>query len=135
MSLEDSWCKFDFPGVFRKIRDDQHLLERSGDGHLSHQHGDYLLGVRAQLSYTSLRLTAWYRVTQREDEAKETWRQMDEQKQEQFKNSPLANWGFEGEGLVKGAHRLVKVRIKDTPKVTPDSDRVLISTVSTIAPS
>jgi salicylate hydroxylase len=53
-------------------------------------------------------------VTQREDEAKETWRAMDQKKQEEFKNSPLANWGFEGEGLVKGAEKLVKVR-KEIP--------------------
>ena len=62
---------------------------------------------------------------------------MDEQKQEEFKNSPLANWGFEGEGLVKGAHRLVKVRRKDTAKVIVIlySDKVVISTVSTTAPN
>jgi len=49
-------------------------------------------------------------VTQREDEAKETWRAMDEQKNEEFKNGPLSNWGFEGEGLVKGTKKLIKVR-------------------------
>jgi salicylate hydroxylase len=49
------------------------------------------------------------RVTQAESEAKETWRAMDQQKQDEFKNGPLANWGFEGEGLVKGAPNLIKV--------------------------
>lgn len=48
-------------------------------------------------------------MTQRDEEAKETWRGMDQQKMEEFKNGPFANWGFEGEGLVKGAKKLVKV--------------------------
>jgi salicylate hydroxylase len=51
-------------------------------------------------------------VTQREDEAKETWRAMNQEKQEEFKNGPLSNWGFEGEGLVKRAEKLVKVEQK-----------------------
>lgn len=34
---------------------------------------------------------------------------MDKDKQEEFKKGPLSQWGFEGEGLVNNAYRLVKV--------------------------
>jgi hypothetical protein len=66
---------------------------------------------------------------------------MDEQKQKEFKSSPLANWGFEGEGLVKGAHKLVKVRRENAlyrhtfSMVIPGSDKMIISTVCTTAPN
>jgi len=49
-------------------------------------------------------------VTQQGDEAKDTWRfAVDQQMQEEFKNGPLADWGFEGEGLAKSAKKMVKV--------------------------
>jgi len=66
-------------------------------------------------------------VTQREAEAKETWRAMDLQNQEEIKNGPLANWGFEGEGLVKGAEKLVKYGLYDRPELKSwHKDRVVL---------
>jgi len=56
---------------------------------------------------------------------------MDQQKQDEFKNSPLANWGFEGEGLVKSAPKLVKV-LKTIFIVVLDPDKTMISTVCMI---
>lgn len=53
-------------------------------------------------------------VTQREAEAHETWRIMDKDKQEEFKKGPLSQWGFEGEGLISNAYRLVKVSNNST---------------------
>lgn len=49
------------------------------------------------------------RVTQFEAEERDTWRAMDKEKQEEFKRGPLSQWGFEGEGLIADAHRIVKV--------------------------
>ncbi|KIM92045.1 hypothetical protein PILCRDRAFT_810062 [Piloderma croceum F 1598] len=61
--------------------------------------------------------TAWA-VTQRGDEAKDTWRfAVDQQMQEDFKNGPLADWGFEGEGLVKSAKKMVKYGLYDRPEL------------------
>lgn len=48
-------------------------------------------------------------VTLREGEARETWREMDAEKQEEFKNGPHSNWGFECDGLVKASTKIVKV--------------------------
>lgn len=70
----------------------------------------------------------------REDEAKETWREMDEQKQLAFKNGPLSNWGFEGEGLVKDAESLVKV-CQASQVVALGSDTIIISMASMTARS
>jgi hypothetical protein len=70
-------------------------------------------------------------VTQQEDEAKETWRAMDQQKRDELKSSPLANWGFEGEGLVKSAPKLIKVLNKRFIVIL-DPDKFMISTVCMI---
>jgi hypothetical protein len=56
---------------------------------------------------------------------------MDQQKQDEFKNSPLANWGFEGEGLVKSAPKLIKV-LNTRFIVVLNPDKTMISTVCMI---
>jgi hypothetical protein len=74
-------------------------------------------------------LTTLCRVTQREGEVKQTWRAMD---QEVYKKGPFSNWGFEGEGLVKGAKTLTKVR-KLITQLTAilGADRMVISSAFT----
>jgi hypothetical protein len=57
---------------------------------------------------------------------------MDQQKQVEIKNSPLANWGFEGEGVVKSAPKLIKVLNKRFIIVILDTDKTVISTVCMI---
>jgi len=76
----------------------------------------YANGVSMVAYPISATVTSWA-VTQREDEAKETWRAMDQQKQDEFKNGPLSNWGFEGEGLVQGAEKLIKYGLYDRPEL------------------
>lgn len=49
-------------------------------------------------------------MTLREGEARETWREMDEEKQEEFRQGPHSNWGFESQTLVKDSVKIVKVR-------------------------
>jgi len=56
---------------------------------------------------------------------------MDQQKRDEFKSSPLANWGFEGEGLVKSAPKLIKVLNKRFIVIL-DPDKIMISTVCMI---
>jgi len=69
------------------------------------------------IAYPISATTTSWAVTQQEDEAKETWRAMDQQKQVEIKNSPLANWGFEGEGVVKSAPKLIKYGLYDRPEL------------------
>jgi hypothetical protein len=48
-------------------------------------------------------------VTKREDEAREKWHVMDQKTQEEYNNGSSESWGFEGEGLIQGAQKLIKV--------------------------
>ena len=64
-------------------------------------------------------------VTQREGEAKETWQAMDQQKQEEFQNGPLADWGFEGAGLVKNSKKLIKVFLEKSISSSYWADRTI----------
>jgi hypothetical protein len=48
--------------------------------------------------------------------------------QEEFKNGPLADWGFEGEGLVKSAKKLIKVLTSKINDIM-DTYGTVISTV------
>jgi len=86
----------------------------------------YANGVSMVAYPISATITSWA-VTQREDEAKETWRAMNQEKQEEFKTGPLSNWGFEGEGLVKSAEKLVKYGLYDRPELKSwYKDRVVL---------
>ena len=50
-----------------------------------------------------------YRVTQREPEAKETWRTMDDSAIDEMKQSLLSGWDFGGGELVKNSSYVTKV--------------------------
>lgn len=52
-------------------------------------------------------------MVQREAEERETWRGMDKEKQEQLKKGPLSEWGFDAEGVVANAQRMVKYGLYD----------------------
>jgi salicylate hydroxylase len=52
-------------------------------------------------------------VTRREDEHKETWGDMDQEKQDEFKNGPFSEWGFGGGELVRTANRIIKYGLYD----------------------
>jgi len=56
-------------------------------------------------------------VTRREDEEKETWRSMDQSKQDEFKSGPFSEWGFGGGELVKTAEKMVKYGLYDRPEL------------------
>ena len=49
------------------------------------------------------------RITQREPEAKETWRAMDEQRRKEFREGPFSNLPYVGGELVRTAVRIIKV--------------------------
>ncbi|OCH92776.1 FAD/NAD(P)-binding domain-containing protein [Obba rivulosa] len=60
---------------------------------------------------------AWA-ITQREEEAKETWRHMDEKLQNEFKESgPCSEWSFGCSELVKSAETIVKYGLYDRPEL------------------
>lgn len=50
-----------------------------------------------------------FSVTQREPEAKETWRALDSAGVEAFKCSPVSQWAFDGGELVRNAFGTIKV--------------------------
>lgn len=49
-------------------------------------------------------------ITQREAEAKETWREMDEIRQQAFREGPFSKLPFGGGDLVRTAERVIKVQ-------------------------
>ena len=51
-----------------------------------------------------------FRVTQRESEAKETWRALDAAGVEELKKSSVSEWSFDGGELVKNGYGITKVR-------------------------
>ncbi|KAI0688726.1 FAD/NAD(P)-binding domain-containing protein [Cerioporus squamosus] len=59
---------------------------------------------------------AWA-ITQREAEAKETWRGMDEARQKEFKEGPFSKLPFGGGELVRTAESIVKYGIYDRPEL------------------
>jgi len=86
----------------------------------------YANGVSMVLYPVNSTTTSWA-ITQQEEEAKETWRAMDEQTKEEFKKGPLSIWGFEGEGLVKSAEKLIKYGLYDRPELKSwHKDRVVL---------
>lgn len=83
----------------------------------------------------SSKLTICCSSTMREDEAKETWKAMDDAKVEDFKkNSIFANWDFHGGELVKTGYNLTRVITFLTICVLYDADFVS-SLACMIAPS
>ncbi|KAF7977762.1 hypothetical protein HWV62_2862 [Athelia sp. TMB] len=66
-------------------------------------------------------------ITQHEAEERETWRGMDQEKQEQVKKGPHSEWGFDSEGIVANAQRMVKYGLYDR-KELPNwhKDRVVL---------
>ncbi len=48
-------------------------------------------------------------ITQREAEEKETWRDMDEARQKEFKEGPFSKLPFGGGELVRTADKIIKV--------------------------
>ncbi|CCL99839.1 uncharacterized protein FIBRA_01863 [Fibroporia radiculosa] len=61
-------------------------------------------------------LTSWA-ITQREPEAKETWRSMDEIRQNAFKKSPFSEWGLGAGEIVQSADTIVKYGLYDRPEL------------------
>ncbi|PCH43569.1 FAD/NAD(P)-binding domain-containing protein [Wolfiporia cocos MD-104 SS10] len=60
--------------------------------------------------------TSWA-ITLREPEAKETWRAMDEERQQAFKNGPFSQWGFGTGGMIHAADRIIKYGLYDRPEL------------------
>ncbi|TFY56253.1 hypothetical protein EVJ58_g7751 [Rhodofomes roseus] len=60
------------------------------------------------------RETSWA-ITRREEEAKESWRSIVEEKQNRFKEGPWSQWPFGAEELVKSAHTIIKYGLYDRP--------------------
>ncbi|OBZ66994.1 Zeaxanthin epoxidase, chloroplastic [Grifola frondosa] len=56
-------------------------------------------------------------ITLQEPEAKETWRDMDEDRQREFKKGQFSQWGFGAGELVKTADTLVKYGLYDRPEL------------------
>ncbi|KAI1791333.1 FAD/NAD(P)-binding domain-containing protein [Ganoderma leucocontextum] len=56
-------------------------------------------------------------ITQREAEAKETWRAMDEERQEEFREGPCSHLPFGGGELVRTAARILKYGLYDRPEL------------------
>ncbi|KAI1792220.1 FAD/NAD(P)-binding domain-containing protein [Ganoderma leucocontextum] len=56
-------------------------------------------------------------ITQREAEAKETWRAMDEEHQKEFKEGPCSDLPFGGGELVRTAGRIIKFGLYDRPEL------------------
>ena len=52
-------------------------------------------------------------ITQREAEAKEDWRHMDEERQNEFKQGPPSSLPFSGGELVRTAGRIIKVSTRN----------------------
>jgi salicylate hydroxylase len=52
-----------------------------------------------------------FRVTQREAETKETWRQMDAAAVAAFKKTPMTQWSFDFGDLIKNGYDVIKVHI------------------------
>ncbi|EGN91846.1 hypothetical protein SERLA73DRAFT_173280 [Serpula lacrymans var. lacrymans S7.3] len=56
-------------------------------------------------------------VTVREPEAKEDWRSMDSQKQDEVKKGPLSQWAFGAGELVKTGEKIAKYGLYDRPEL------------------
>ncbi|KAM5543302.1 hypothetical protein V8D89_003176 [Ganoderma adspersum] len=56
-------------------------------------------------------------ITQREGEAKETWRAMDEERQKEFREGPFSRLPFGGGELVRTAARVIKYGLYDRPEL------------------
>ncbi|KAM5543852.1 hypothetical protein V8D89_002469 [Ganoderma adspersum] len=56
-------------------------------------------------------------ITQREPEAKETWRAMDEERQKEFREGLCSNLPFGGGELVRTAGRIIKFGLYDRPEL------------------
>ncbi|KAI0271690.1 hypothetical protein BC834DRAFT_841247 [Gloeopeniophorella convolvens] len=61
-------------------------------------------------------LTSWA-ITQREGEARETWRAADQEQVEATKKLPPASWGWGASELVKNALKIVKYGLYDRPEL------------------
>lgn len=55
--------------------------------------------------------TTFSSISQREPEASETWRALDEQKQDEVRNGPFSHWDFGAGELVKTAEKIIKVSV------------------------
>lgn len=51
-----------------------------------------------------------YSVSSNEQESKESWRSVDEERQKEFKHGPHSQWAFGAGELVKTTEKIVKVR-------------------------
>ena len=74
----------------------------------------YVVGVSTASSFartSSIALTHLVlRITLREAEAKESWREMDEERQEAVRKGPFAAYGYGAGELVSSADKIIKVR-------------------------
>ncbi|RDX45672.1 FAD/NAD(P)-binding domain-containing protein [Lentinus brumalis] len=83
--------------------------------------GVHMIGIAA--NHTQL---GWA-ITQREAEAKETWRGMDEARQKEFKEGPFSKLPFGGGELIRTAERIIKYGLYDRPELQSwHKDRVVL---------
>lgn len=54
-----------------------------------------------------------YSVTSAEEEHKETWRSIDEERKEAFKSGPFSQWSYSAGDLVKTTSKVIKVRLPE----------------------
>ncbi|RPD54084.1 FAD/NAD(P)-binding domain-containing protein [Lentinus tigrinus ALCF2SS1-6] len=69
------------------------------------------------IGYTINETQISWAITQREAEEKETWRDMDEAKEKEFKEGPFSKLPFGGGELVRTADRIIKYGLYDRPEL------------------
>ncbi|TFK88619.1 FAD/NAD(P)-binding domain-containing protein [Polyporus arcularius HHB13444] len=73
--------------------------------------GVHMIGIAANHTQVG------WAITKREPEAKETWRGMDEARQEEFKEGPFSKLPFGGGELIRTAERIIKYGLYDRPEL------------------
>ena len=56
-----------------------------------------------------------FRVSQHEEERKESWRSIDEAAKEAFRNGPLSHWSCGAGDMVKNTTKVIKVSLVSWP--------------------
>ncbi|RDX45664.1 FAD/NAD(P)-binding domain-containing protein [Lentinus brumalis] len=69
------------------------------------------------IGYTINETQISWAITQREAEEKETWRDMDEARQKEFKEGPFSKLPFGGGELVRTADKIIKYGLYDRPEL------------------
>lgn len=72
--------------------------------------------VILHLQALNVLLTVSFSITQREAEERETWRDMDEARQREFKNGPFSRLPCGGGDLVRTADKIIKVSLRQSTR-------------------